>query len=239
MAKLNFSTVIIGPESPLRFLPTEMTRRQALLFEGIRFSIEMADVAHRRLRETLLRLTDVDAPHEDVARAVEDAWSIIDSSHRLKGILQQAPGIAHREKWPGIRQLLVDIAAPIDKVRNVFQHLNQDVERRLYQNWPLFGILHWFRLNSDGNSGRVCSLMAGTIADGERPLMNVHGKRIYEPPLGMIELQVESTTVSITELMEIVKRIAGDLERSIPSQENRTPCDSLIRVDIQFSTSDI
>ena len=76
--------------------------------------------------------------------------------------------------------------------------------------------------------------MAGTITDGERPLLSVRGKRVYEPPLGMIELQTEGATVSITELMEIVKRIAGDLERSLQSQGNRIPCDSLIRVDIQF-----
>lgn len=229
------STVIIGPESSLRFLPAEMERRQVLMFEGIRFSIEMADVAHLRLRETLIRLTDaVDAPHEDVARALEDAWSIVDSAHRLKGILQQAPGITHRDRWPSIRQLLNDMADPIDKLRNVFQHLNQDVGNRVHQNWPLFGILHWFRLNPDRNSGRICYLMAGTITDGERPLLSVHGKRVYEPPLGMIELQTESATVSVTELMEIVKRIAGDLECSIQSQGNRIPCDSLIRIDIQF-----
>ena len=37
------------------------------MFEGIRFSIQMADVSHRRLRETLRRLTEVDQDsHEDV-----------------------------------------------------------------------------------------------------------------------------------------------------------------------------
>jgi len=64
--------------------------------------------------------------------------------------------------------------------------------------------------------------------------LSVHGKRVYEPPLGMIELQTESATVSVTELMEIVKRIAVTWSVQIQSQGNRIPCDSLIRIDIQF-----
>jgi hypothetical protein len=212
-----------------------MDRRQSLMFEGIRFSIEMADVAHIRLRETLLRLSAdrAAAPDEDVARVLEDAWSVVDSAHRLMGILRQAPGIKNRDRCPSIRQLLIDMAEPINALRNVFQHLDQDLRNRAHQNWPLFGIVHWFLENPDGNSGRICSLMAGTLADGERPLLDIFGKRVYEPPIGMIELQTEQASISITELMEVVKRIAADLERSIPFQGGHLACDYLIHVDIR------
>lgn len=233
--------MIIGPESPLRFLPAAMERRQALMFEGIRFSIQMADLAHARLRETLLGLTDaIQSPHEEVGRALEDAWSIIDSISRLKGILQQAPGITHRDRWPSIRRLVREMGPSIDSLRNVFQHLDQDVALRVHQDWPLFGILHWFRLNTDGNSGRICALMGGTIAAGQRPLMNIHGKRLYETPLGMIELQTEGASISISDLMEVVGRIAGDFERSLTEpRDNRAPSDSLIHIDIQFVEADL
>jgi hypothetical protein len=56
----------------------------------------------------------------------------------------------------------------IDELRNVFQHLDQDARTRAHENCPLFGILHWFRVNDNGNSGRVSSLNAGTLAGGER-----------------------------------------------------------------------
>ena len=205
------------------------------MFDGIRFSIEMADIAHGRLRETLNRLSDAaDGPNEDVARALEDAWSIIDSAARLTGLLQQAPGITHKDRWPSIRQLLVDMTDSISALRNVFQHPNHDVGKRVHRNWPLFGILHWFRLDPDGNSGRISSLMSGTIHDGERPLMNIHGKKIYEPPLGMIELETEGATVSITELMQTIKRIAGDLESSLTPQGTRKCADSLVHQNIRF-----
>ena len=202
---------------------------------GVRFSIEMEDVSYSRLQQTLLELTNsTEPPHQDVARALGDAWSIIDSAHRLKGIIQQTPGIVNKDKSPSIRQLLRDKAEAIDKLRNVFQHLNQDVMERIHCNWPLFGILHWLRTNPDGTSWKMCSLMGGALVDGIRPLMIVENRKIYKAELGIIDLQTEKATVSIIELMESIGRIAGDLERSLQSQGDRLPCDSLIRADIKF-----
>ena len=215
-----------------------MERRQARMFEGIRFSIQMADVAHSRLRENLLELTDaVDPPHKQVGAALEDAWSIIDSASRLRGILRQTPGIPRRDHRPSIRKLERELGPSIEKRRNVFQHLENDVGQRTFQNWPLFGILHWFRLNADGDSGRICSLMPGSLAEGPRPLMNTYGKRIYdyEAPLGMIELQTEPDTVSISDLMENLRSITVDLEGHLARLPgNRLPCDSIFLTDIRF-----
>jgi hypothetical protein len=82
--------------------------------------------------------------------------------------------------------------------------------------------------------------MGGTIAAGQRPLMNIHGKRLYETPLGMIELQTEGASISISDLMEVVGRIAGDFERSLTEpRDNRAPSDSLIHIDIQFVEADL
>jgi hypothetical protein len=65
--------------------------------------------------------------------------------------------------------------------------------------------------------------------------MNVHGKKVYKPPLEIIELQPEGATLSVTELMEVVKRVAGDLERSVADLPGgRIPTDSLIHIDVEF-----
>ena len=42
--------MIIDEGSPFRRLPSELDRRQALFLDGIRYSVEMADLAHTRLR---------------------------------------------------------------------------------------------------------------------------------------------------------------------------------------------
>ncbi len=56
-----------------------------LFLDGIRYSAEMADLAHARLQQTLYRLTtsgkepEQDLDHSDVLSAVQDTWSIVDS----------------------------------------------------------------------------------------------------------------------------------------------------------------
>jgi len=81
-----------------RNIPTDL-----FFIEGIRFSIETADLAYRRLRDTLIVLgtqetADPDSP--STASAMLDAWSIIDSLHRLRGLMRNMPGIEKRDRIP-------------------------------------------------------------------------------------------------------------------------------------------
>lgn len=84
--------MIISDGSPLRRLPSELDRRQALFLDGIRYSVEMADLAYTRLRQTLFNLAEqrgsgTSLDHWLFVSAVQDAWSLIDSLHRLRGLL--------------------------------------------------------------------------------------------------------------------------------------------------------
>ena len=45
--------VIIPEDSPLRLLPCELSHKQILIFDGIRYASEMADIAYQRLFEKL------------------------------------------------------------------------------------------------------------------------------------------------------------------------------------------
>jgi hypothetical protein len=48
--------MIIDDNSPLRRLPGELNRKQALFLDGIRYSVEIAYLSHTRLRQTLFEL---------------------------------------------------------------------------------------------------------------------------------------------------------------------------------------
>lgn len=80
--------------------------KQALFIEGIRVSIEMADLAHQRLQGILPLLSSMQPinqePHPSVS-AMLDAWSIVDSLHRLRGLMRHMPGIQKRDRVPPIR----------------------------------------------------------------------------------------------------------------------------------------
>jgi hypothetical protein len=70
--------MIIDEGSPFRRLPSELDRRQALFLDGIRYSVEMADLAHTRLRQTLFDIAKeqnrgAQANHWSLVSAVQDA----------------------------------------------------------------------------------------------------------------------------------------------------------------------
>src|SRR5438270_4866665 len=96
--------MIIDNNSPFRRIPVQTNRKQMLFFDGIRYTVEMADLAHQRLRETLYEIAQnptVPEPNpHDFASAVLDAWSIVDLVYRLRGLIEQAPGI--KQKSPAL-----------------------------------------------------------------------------------------------------------------------------------------
>jgi len=49
--------MIIEDDSPFHQLPAALNRKQTLFLDGIRYSVEMADLAHSRLQAALLQHT--------------------------------------------------------------------------------------------------------------------------------------------------------------------------------------
>jgi hypothetical protein len=50
--------MILGPDSALHRIPSALNPKQAFFIEGIRISIEMIDVAHRRLQALIWKLDE-------------------------------------------------------------------------------------------------------------------------------------------------------------------------------------
>ena len=94
--------MILGPESILRRVPSALNRVQSLYIQGIRLSIEMADLAHQRLIQTLLDASEErqsgDKAEVPTALAMSDAWSIVDYVHRLRGLVRHLPQVKHRDR---------------------------------------------------------------------------------------------------------------------------------------------
>lgn len=122
--------MIITPDSALIKIPSAVSRKQALFVEGIRFSIEIADLAHLRLQSTLPLLTrgGQHLPEDRLtASAMLDAWSIVDSSlHRLRGLLKHMPGIQKRDRIVPFREFL-DVTDKVAELRNTIQHLDTTI----------------------------------------------------------------------------------------------------------------
>jgi len=125
-----------------------MDRRQAFFLEGIRFSIEMIDVTHQRLQNVLRHISERSHAGEKLtpepfACVLQDAWSVIDSVHRLRGLLNHIPGISKRMRIPAIRYFFQD-SAVVEVFRNTIQHLPEEIRNEpLDPTWSVWGNLSW------------------------------------------------------------------------------------------------
>ena len=204
--------MLVGEDSPLWQLPVNLNPKRRLFLDGIRYSIEMADLAHSRLRETLLVLTEEHAINQQglqadrrfVVSAVLDAWAIVDSVHRLRGLLLKTPRF--KQKSPNMR-LFRDRTAKVEDLRNSVQHLNEEVDKLLPQKLPVWGVLSWFVV-PDPNSqiGYACALRTGTEFEGYTSDLKIPQDETVSLPIDRITLTAHGQSVSLSDVMQAVKR---------------------------------
>src|SRR4051812_48625137 len=90
--------MLIGKESPFRSLPSVLDKKQLRMFNGIRYSIQMYDVAYRTLVNALATVDSQDDVPEDFYPSVLlQAWSMVDSANRLRLLLRYTPGLPKRD----------------------------------------------------------------------------------------------------------------------------------------------
>jgi hypothetical protein len=133
--------MIIEDDSPFHQLPAALNRKQTLFLDGIRYSVEMADLAHSRLQAALLQHTqNVESASEGATgehylhtAAFQDAWSIVDSLHRLRGLLSQMPGVKQNAPPLQVFRRQTDV---VEDLRNGVQHLNHHIDALVAQKLP-------------------------------------------------------------------------------------------------------
>ena len=118
-----------------------MDRRQALSLRGITFSIDMIDVAYSRLVETLEKLSEPE--YKDLygssVEALLDAWAIVDHVHRLRGLLQQMPGVKRSPEF----RLFLERTATFETFRNTIQHLREEIRDMAVNQQAVWGAVSW------------------------------------------------------------------------------------------------
>jgi hypothetical protein len=230
--------MIIDNKSPFRRVPIQTNRKQILFYDGIRYSVEMADLAHYRLRETLYAITqnptNPESDYFDYASAILDAWSIVDLIHRLRGLLQQVPGL--KQNLPAL-QLFMKKTVEIENLRNAVQHLNQQIHKMVDLNLPVWGALSWAAvLNPEFKSVWTCTLVAGTLFERREPLVIPLGKTLHHN-VGLITLEASSRSVCLSAVMKDVEPMVRSLEEILSEQFKDQPHvgrDSLICAEIGF-----
>jgi hypothetical protein len=172
----------------LRSLPTELSRRQILILDGIRYAAEIADIAYERLERTLQGIAadymvEIPPPR-GIATALLDAWTIVDSAHRYGDLVHRTPGIPNAP-W---KRLLRDRIAAAGELRNAVQHQLEEVGRLEAEHGQIWGYLSWAECVDGVHTGNWYVASPGTIFRGAKWELVGAPNRMDGLPPGKIRL---------------------------------------------------
>lgn len=214
--------MIIKDDSPLRRIPTKLNREQTFFLTGIRYSISMAAYAYARLYESTHRITnnylqsqDLDRrfPNKDIEinLVMIDAWSMIDSVHRLRELLAGMPGL--KQKANDLKSFYTN-TKQVDDLRHKVQHLRHETKNLAQLNHVVWGTVIWSALESpEAEIFRWFTIYAGSLHSGFRiPPFQPFAKTLFAFPIDHISLNAYNVLVSLTDCYDYIEKITVYLE---------------------------
>jgi len=219
--------MLINNDSPLRNLPSQLNRKQTLFLDAIRYSVEITDLSYTRLKKTLIEVVDNQKSGKEITNislvcvnALSDAWSIIDSVNRLRNLLDQMPNL--KKKSPGLINFNKQTRS-VEDLRNIFQHLNQEIENIIKVNSNALGVINWIApLDESTRKCYIESLQPGTIFGRGFPLINPAGKRILYP-IDQITLVASDKSVCLSDVMIQIEKLTKSIEGGLRKQTGNLP----------------
>jgi hypothetical protein len=223
--------MIFADESPFRRLPAGLPREQILFLDGIRYSVEITALAYRRLWANTATMTKAMADQVGVkdlthyTAALSDAWTIIDSTHRLRELIWDMPGFAKKQRSVELR-VFTGNTASIEPLRNKVQHLKGEIRALADTDQPVWGILSWVSFfEEQPDIVRYCRLAAGTLSPYFGLPSKLEEMRLT-PPVDRLELSAHGITVSLTDTYKAVERVARALEEALQEAFKTLPEDA-------------
>jgi len=201
-------TFLISENSILRHLQKYLSRRQTLLFDGVRYSAEMANIAYMRLEKQLQAIAfSRDEPTSaDIARAMLDAWSIVDSAHRFHDLVHNTPGLPGGT-W---KRLLKERVKEALDLRDFVQH--QVSHEMANVDGQIWGYLSWAEVREGRPTGKWLMISPGAIFKGDKWFFIGPKKSIPMVPISRIRLKVFDTQVYLGKLLNSIKSAVEEIE---------------------------
>jgi hypothetical protein len=122
----------------------------------------MTDLAFCRLRHTLDRIMEpgTKSHSQEILEAMADAWLVVDSTHRLRGLVQQLPGLKQNQVPV---QIFLRSTEPVERLRNFVQHLREEIKGVVETKLPLWGTLSWNTISPSTGEPRGHIIIPGSV----------------------------------------------------------------------------
>lgn len=209
---------MISEDSPLMQLPAGFSHRQILLFDGLRYATDIADIAYKRLGQQLQKMDvkfnqDENINSEDIAVTFLDAWSIIDAVYRFRKLIHDFPSLPN-STW---KRLFLQRTEDVESLRDGLQHQDEKIPNLITNKGQIWGYLSWAEVNGGRHTGKWRALCPGHIRHDS--LVWVGGPAAPSRPLptGRIKLNAFGKIVYLGECIRWMKEAVGFLEGEITS----------------------
>lgn len=241
MDGINHPTPLITASSALRRIPPHVDPADKVVFDGIRFSLEILDRAHRGLRESLWALSQQERndPVDVYVDVLANAWQMIDCLNRLASLFEGSSGYLDHDFCREYADLLAHVALP----RNAIQHVKGRQEKIIADKEPVWGILGWASCvgSLPDLKAHIYCFAPGAIRTSELPVMELPERPFY-PPIDGIVLRAAKTDVHLSELMLSTAGFAhlldAELSKSFPEGVDHGR-DAFMSIPLSFNDTGI
>jgi hypothetical protein len=205
--------MFIPEDSPLRRPPSDYSRRQVLVLDGIRYSAEMAHIAYERLFASVNAISSSTSEPlvRDTATALLDAWSIVDSAHRCRDLVANLPGLPN-SSW---RRLLMERTQDAADLRDCVQHQLGEIDGLIAGGGQVWGYVSWAEVRDGRHTGKWLMLVGGSEYVGDKFFFIGPAELPYSVPAGRIRLNAFGRQVYLGRtvhcLAEAVEHLCGDI----------------------------
>lgn len=205
---------MIAETSPLRHPPAALSRKQVVILDGIRYAADMAEIAYERLAAHLQVVAALsrEPTVKEMATGFIDAWSIIDSAHRLRDLITNFPGLKKKAPWVS---LLIQRTEDAATLRDCVQHQLGEVDRLAADGGQLWGYLSWARVEGGKSTATWHMMAAGSTHVRDNWLFMGPTTLPFPVPLDRIRLNAFGYQVYLARTCEAIHDAVRELEMQL------------------------
>lgn len=237
--------MILSKKSYIRNPPVVIDPKQVVIFDSIRFSLDICNLSYNRLKSSLDLLTDkVEISQKDYPEIFLDVWSLINNSVIFYKISKREFNLKSDE--PYFQEIM-----RARTLRDSNQHIDERLSQVLKtENYPIYGSLSWKKRYAESDDIKISTIYSGLFTHRNQvsmTLTNTMEDELDEYIQQIVftgiarkgtkpEFYFEEEKVSINRLVRDLKWWANHFDGQLESQlENldlteRHQCDLIVQL---------
>ena len=119
--------------------------RHLLVVDALRYTLLIENQAYSAMRRAMSRVENAGAnskhpSHNSVVTIFRSAWETVDSIRRVRGLANQVYGLSQNR---GEIKGFYEKTKSVENFRNIYQHLNSDLQKVVGKTSPVLGAVSW------------------------------------------------------------------------------------------------